>query len=145
MNDNAPERQETGQAVSAYKRLLKTYLDRRPSGTRQRIAAALGTHKSFVSQITNPNYRVPLPAQHVATIIRLCHFSLEERRAFLDAYRSAHPGQPVFPEEVPSAVGRVLEIEIPAFEDAALQQEVVEAIEEMARRIIDLAQNKGGA
>ena len=145
MNDGAPERQETGQAVSAYKRLLKTYLDRRPSGTRQRIAAALGTHKSFVSQITNPNYRVPLPAQHVAAIIRLCHFSQEERRAFLEAYRSAHPGQPVFPEEVPSAAGRILEIEVPAFEDAERQQEVVEAIEELARRIITLAQSKGGS
>ena len=143
--DSAAERQDTGQAVSAYKRLLKTYLDRRPSGTRQRIAAALGTHKSFVSQITNPNYRVPLPAQHVATIIRLCHFSLEEKRAFLEAYRSAHPSQAVFPEEVPSADARIMEIEVPGFEELARQQEVVEVIEEMAKRIISLAQNKGGS
>jgi hypothetical protein len=45
----------------------------------------LGTHKSFISQITNPTYRVPVPARHVAAIMRICHFVPEERRAFLDA------------------------------------------------------------
>ena len=38
---------------------------RRPSGTRQKMAAATGTHPSFISQITNPGLRVPLPAQHM--------------------------------------------------------------------------------
>ena len=41
-------------AVAAYKRILADVLDRRPSGTRQRLAAALGKNRSFVSQITNP-------------------------------------------------------------------------------------------
>ena len=140
MTDAAEDRPDTGQAVGAYKSLLKTFLERRPSGTRQRIAEALGTHKSFVSQITNPNYRVPLPAQHVASIMKICHFSAEERRAFLAAYRKAHPQQAVFPEEV-AAGRRVLQIEIPGFDDPKRQAEVAEAIEELARRLIALARN----
>ncbi|MDJ0971834.1 MAG: hypothetical protein QNJ06_18205 [Kiloniellales bacterium] len=141
MNETAEDRPDTGQAVGAYKSLLKTFLERRPSGTRQRIAEALGTHKSFVSQITNPNYRVPLPAQHVASIMKICHFSPEERRAFLAAYRKAHPQQAVFPEEVAATGRRVVQIEIPAFDDPKRQAEVAEAIEELARRLIALARN----
>ena len=41
-------------AVSAYKRMLLGVIDRRPSGTRQRLATALAKNRSFVSQITNP-------------------------------------------------------------------------------------------
>ena len=145
MNDAAEDRPDTGQAVGAYKGLLKTFLERRPSGTRQRIAEALGTHKSFVSQITNPNYRVPLPAQHVASIMKICHFSPEERRSFLAAYRKAHPQQAVFPEDVTTTGRRVLEIEIPAFENPKHQAEVAEAIEEMARRMIALARKNEGS
>ena len=44
-------------AVAAYKQILRECIDRRPSGTRQKIALALGKHKSFVSQMTNPAYR----------------------------------------------------------------------------------------
>ena len=137
----AEDRQEAGQAVAAYKRLLKTYLDRRPSGTRQRIAEALGTHKSFVSQITNANYRVPLPAQHVETIFKICHFSAEEKRVFLEAYHSAHPSQAVLVEDGAPGGRRTLEIEVPAFRSAERQAEVIEAIQEMASRMISLAQD----
>jgi hypothetical protein len=77
--------------VQTYKRLLRDVLDRRPSGTRQRLAHALERNRSFVTQITNPAYAVPIPAPHVATIFEICHFSALERAAFLDAYRRAHP------------------------------------------------------
>ena len=40
-------------------------LDNRPSGTRLKLAAALGKNRSFVTQITNPAYPVPIPAQHL--------------------------------------------------------------------------------
>ncbi len=141
MSDLIEQRQEAGEPVAAYKRLLKRYIDRRPSGTRQRIAAALGTHKSFVSQVTNPNYRVPLPAQHLATIMRICHFSPEEEHAFLSAYRSAHPGQ-AGEAHAPEETGRyVLQIEVPAFKDPKRQKEVIEAIREMAARMVMLARN----
>ncbi len=106
MAERAEERSEPDHAVAAYKRLLKAYLDRRPSGTRQKVAEALGTHKSFVSQITNPNYRVPLPAQHVGTIAKICHLSPEEMREFLAAYREAHPSQaPAAREDRATGVG----------------------------------------
>ena len=53
-------------------------LDRRPSGTRQRLADALGKNRSFVSQITNPAYQTPIPAQHFDPIFEICHFSAQE-------------------------------------------------------------------
>ena len=128
--------------VAAYKRLLRAYLDRRPSGTRQRLAAALGTHKSFVSQITNPAYRVPLPAQHVARIMAICRFSPEEREAFLAAWRAAHPEQPSGPESSgpESSDDGVVRIEVPEFGDPARRREVAELIRDMAERIIALAE-----
>ena len=55
-------------AVAAYKRLLAAILERRPSGTRQRLAAALAKNRSFVSQITNPAYPTPIPASHLARL-----------------------------------------------------------------------------
>lgn len=81
-------------AVAAYKKMLSDVIDRRPSGTRQRLAAALGKNRSFVSQITNPTYAVPIPAAHLDIIFEVCHFSLEERRNFISAYLLAHPNRP---------------------------------------------------
>ena len=60
----------------------KQVLDNRPSGTRQRLAKALGKNRSFISQIANPAYPVPIPAQHLETMFELCHFSQDERRDF---------------------------------------------------------------
>jgi len=125
--------------IAAYKRLLKAYLDRRPSGTRQRIAQALGTHKSFVSQIANPAYRVPLPAQHVPTILKICHFSPEEERAFLEAYRRAHPTQEHAAQPPAKGGPELLRIEIPDLGDPLRQRKVAETIQELAQRIIALA------
>jgi hypothetical protein len=89
------EPQPQGQgAVAAYKKILSDVIDRRPSGTRQRLAAALGKNRSFVSQITNPAYAVPIPAVHLDIIFEVCHFSLEERRNFISAYLLAHPNRP---------------------------------------------------
>ena len=71
--------------VAAYKRLLQEYLDRRPSGMRLQIARAMGKHRSFVSQISNPGYQVPIPARHLGLIFEICHFSPQQRAAFLKA------------------------------------------------------------
>ena len=78
-------------AVAAYKRLLAAIIDRRPSGTRQRLATALAKNRSFVSQITNPAYPTPIPASHLAQIFELCHFSAAERQEFTRLYARAHP------------------------------------------------------
>ena len=77
--------------VAAYKTILKEVLDNRPSGTRSRLAAALGKNRSFVTQITGPAYPVPIPASHIDVILDICHFPPEARRRFLEAYERAHP------------------------------------------------------
>ena len=82
------------EAVAIYKRLLAAVIDLRPSGTRQRLAAALGKNRSFISQITNPNYLTPIPARHLDTLFEICHFSAEEKRRFIEAYTRAHPNRP---------------------------------------------------
>lgn len=78
-------------AVAAYKRLLAAIIDRRPSGTRQRLATALAKNRSFVSQITNPAYSTPIPASHLGQIFEVCHFSSAERQEFTRLYARAHP------------------------------------------------------
>ena len=77
--------------VAAYKQLLAAIIDRRPSGTRQRLASALAKNRSFVSQITNPAYATPIPANHIDVIFELCHFSPAEKRQFTELYHAAHP------------------------------------------------------
>ena len=79
------------EAVAAYKRMLAQIIDKRPSGTRQRLATALGKNRSFVSQITNPAYATPIPASHLGQIFEVCHFSAAERQAFMRLYTEAHP------------------------------------------------------
>ena len=68
--------------IAAYKAILRDVLDRRPSGMRQRLAEALGKNRSFITQIANPAYQTPIPAQHVHAIIQVCHFSAQERDKF---------------------------------------------------------------
>jgi hypothetical protein len=93
----APLAEETSEElVAAYKRILAAVLDRRPSGTRQRLAAALGKNRSFITQISNPAYSTPIPSNHVDIIFEICHFSPDERLRFTDAYGRAHPRRPAF-------------------------------------------------
>ena len=87
----AEEERTPPQAVAAYKRMLSAIIEKRPSGTRQRLAAALAKNRSFVSQFTNPAYVTPIPASHLAAIFEVCHFSPAERQAFLRLYALAHP------------------------------------------------------
>jgi len=125
-------------ALAGYKRLLQTLLDRRPSGTRGRLATALGTHKSFISQIANPAYKVPLPAQHLDTLFRVCRFTTAERRSFLDLYGRAHPK--ALAHDEPEA--RSIRIDLPAFSDPETAAMVEDAIRDHARRIIALASRR---
>ncbi|HEU0221045.1 MAG TPA: hypothetical protein VFR34_02395, partial [Paracoccaceae bacterium] len=113
--------------------------DRRPSGTRRKLAAAFGTHPSFVSQITNPALRVPLPAQHIPALFRICHFSAEERQSFLALYARAHPAQSLAIEELAESERDVLRIALPSFEDPERRAEVAALIRDFADRVIELA------
>jgi len=79
--------------IRAYKAVLSRVLETRPSGARQRLADALGKHRSFITQITSPSYSTPIPQKHLATIFSVCHFSPAERDSFMAAYQLAHPGR----------------------------------------------------
>jgi len=50
----APSPVDAEAAIRAYKSVLSTVIEQRPSGARQRLADALGKHRSFVTQITSP-------------------------------------------------------------------------------------------
>ena len=68
-----PEREDASRAeiIAGYKSLLRSCIERRPSGLRGRLAMALGKHKSFVSQIANPAYAVPIPAGDLPIIFEI--------------------------------------------------------------------------
>ncbi|MET4421132.1 hypothetical protein JEY40_38025 [Bradyrhizobium japonicum] len=121
--------------VAEYKIILRKVLDNRPSGTRLKLAAALGKNRSFVSQITNPAYLVPIPAKHVAVIFDVCHLSSAERAAFLDAYGRAHPGRLRAPHR--EARTRVIAVTVPELGDdkknRALEQLIVDLAAQLAR------------
>ena len=57
----------------------------------QRLADALGKHRSFITQIIGVTYPTPVPERHLNAIFSLCHFSPDEQRVFLKAYDAAHP------------------------------------------------------
>jgi hypothetical protein len=122
--------------LETYKEILRTVVDNRPSGTRQRLAEALGKNRSFISQIISPSYATPVPVQHLETIFHICHFAPLEREAFLDAYRAAHPGRL---EVVDSARPmRRLVVELPDLRDADLNARADHIIIGVARGITAL-------
>jgi hypothetical protein len=124
--------------VATYKQLLRKQIARRPSGIRRKIAAETGTHPSFISQLTNPALRVPLPAQHIPAIFRICHFSPEEQKAFLDLYARAQPAQ-FSSLDVLSEIERdVIRIPLPDLGDPALRHELESLIRDFAERAIAL-------
>jgi hypothetical protein len=132
MNDAAP-----GATVADYKAILQAVCDNRPSGTRGRLAVALGTNRSFVSQLVNPVYAMPIPAQHLETIFEVCHFSPAERTAFLAAYDRAHPGRRENGE--PAAGIRVISLTVPDLGSARRNQAVDAMIAEYVRHLVRLA------
>ncbi len=101
--------------VVAYKLVLKRVLDKRPSGMRHRLAKALGKNRSFVSQMANPAYATPAPAQHLEIIFELCHFSKAERTEFLAAYVRAHPRR--LPMVRPTRRTRTIALVVPDLHD----------------------------
>jgi hypothetical protein len=125
-------------AIAAYKSFLRGCIDRRPSGLRGRLAEALGKHKSFITQITNPAYRLPIPAGDLATIAEICHLSPAERERFLELYRLAHPDRPTAAEPQPQP--HELRIALPGFSRESTAREVEATIRTFAQRTIRLAQ-----
>jgi len=135
-----PEAPDRAEKIAGYKALLRSVIDRRPSGLRGRLAMALGKHKSFVSQITNPSYSVPIPATDLTTIFEICHLAPAEREQFLALYREAHPDRLQKPPRPPNAPHE-LRIALPQFQAEATAREVEAMILDFATRTIRLAQH----
>src|ERR1043166_5968173 len=134
---SSPAKPEAGApTVAAYKRVLQDVLERRPSGMRQRLAVALGKNRSFISQISNPTYPTPIPAQHVEAIFEICHFSPPERERFLDAYRQAHPQR--LRTLGHQDRGRRITLTLPDLEDEQKNRRLEAALADLAERIAQL-------
>ncbi len=135
------KRDDKSKLITSYKTVLKDIVDQRPSGLRRRLAQTLGKHKSFISQITNPSYRVPIPARDLQTIFDVCTFSTKERKIFLKFYNQAHathidlngPSDRVMMDVV---------ISLPAFENPVLARETEKLIRDFSARVIELARMK---
>jgi len=120
-------------AVAVYKRIFKEVLDSRPSGMRLRLATAIGKNRSFVSQISNPAYPVPIPAQHLNTIFEVCHFPPQAKAAFLRAYTRAHPRRIGRLTDGPH--DRALTLHLPDLGSAKKNAQLDTLLQEFARRL----------
>lgn len=125
--------------IAAYKTVLRQCLDRRPSGARQRIAIALGTHRSFVSQITNPADPTAIPARHVPILLEFVHPTEDERSNFTAAYEDAHPNALARAGNTTDATLRTVSVEIPALPDPAAQAALEDLIRMTAQRLAAIA------
>jgi hypothetical protein len=127
-------------AVADYKRILQQVLENRPAGTRLRLAEALGKNRSFISQIANPNYSVPIPAAHVERIFETCHFLAGEKVEFLSAYRRAHPHRA--PGNSGEARWREIVLRAPDLRDREKNKQLDELMKEMLQRVLRLMEGK---
>lgn len=125
-------------SISEYKSILRDCINKRPSGLRGKIARVLGTHKSFVSQITNPHDPTAIPARHVEPIVAACNLSAEEKVAFLEAYNQAHASASVqdFPDS--QEAFRNITVRVPVLKDPKKQEIVELLIQDTVRRLFNL-------
>ena len=127
-------------AVAEYKRIFKEVLDSRPSGMRIRLAHAMGKNRSFVSQISNPAYPVPVPVQHLNTIFEVCHFPPAAKQAFLRAYARAHPRRLGQLAKTPR--DRTLTLHLPDLGSARRNGKVDALLQEFAHRLTAILQEQ---
>jgi hypothetical protein len=127
------------EAVARYKSIFKAVLDNRPSGMRLRLAHVLGKNRSFISQIANPAYPIPIPVQHLNTIFEVCHFSPAEKAAFLDAYGRAHPRRAGRLGGVPRE--RTLTLHLPDLGSQKRNAQLDALLHDFVRRLITLLQD----
>ena len=139
MTRMAAGRGERQERIAAYKTTLRRFIDQRPSGIRRKIAEVTGTHKSFISQITNPSDATPLPARHIDSIFAVCHLSPEEKQAFLKEYHSAHPGHAGI-RNAPRRHTRTLQVQVPVLRDERKQKALESLIRDTVRRLCELVE-----
>jgi hypothetical protein len=128
------------EALAAYKVILRDVLDARPSGTRQRLAIALGKNRSFVTQMANAASLVPVPAQHLPTIFELCRFSHVQREAFLAAYHVAHPRRLM--SEIAPPHMRAVTLYVPDFGDTRKNRMLDNLLIEIAKNVAQMLRNE---
>ena len=145
MTESDPTPDVAPNAVSEYKRILAAVLENRPSGTRQRLALALGKNRSFVSQIVNAVYPVPIPARHLDTIFEVCRFPEKERLGFLDAYARAHPGRIEHHNSAKDQRLRPITVYVRDLGDVRRNREVDKLVADFAGRVAKLAGEKSGS
>ena len=133
--------QRESNAVAEYKRVLARVLENRPSGTRQRLAVALGKNRSFVSQIANPSYSTPIPVPHLEIIFEICLFPAHERKAFLEAYGRAHPGKLERTRHRKDHRLRPVTVYVPDLEDDAKNHALDRLLADIATRIGKLTED----
>jgi hypothetical protein len=139
--DKTPEPGSEG-AIRAYKTILSQVIDQRPSGMRQRLADALGKHRSFVTQISSPAYSTPIPSRHLPAIFSVCHFSPAERDHFLAAYHQAHPGK----MSVASGMRKTRHVSliVPDFGDDKQNAALDRAVNDFIQKITSITGKGGG-
>lgn len=140
MTDAAVDEAGEVGAVAEYKRIFKEVLDNRPSGMRLRLAHAIGKNRSFISQISNPTYPVPIPVQHLSTIFDVCHFPPSSRSAFLAAYARAHPRRMARLAEFPRE--RAVTLHVPDLGSGKRNGQVDALLQEFARRLSALLRDE---
>jgi hypothetical protein len=139
VSDKPEKPDENEDLIWAYKDLIRGYLAIRPSGLRKKISDAIGTNRSFVSQITNPNYRVPIPSQYIHTIMDLCHLSPVERAAFLNAYLAAHPANTELTKNKTSSKDNVYSIDLSSVSDEETRELIKRSLRVLAETLISLS------
>lgn len=127
-------------AVADYKRILQQVLENRPAGTRLRLAEALGKNRSFISQITNPNYSVPIPAAHLERIFATCHFLAEEKERFMAAYHRAHPNR--VPGGAAEGRWREVVVRVPDLRERDRNRQLDELVKDIVQRVVRLIEGK---
>ena len=142
MSDAADTISSEKVSVAAYKAIFKAVLDKRPSGMRLRLADALGTNRSFISQISNPIYGTPIPAQHLSAIFQLCHFSAVEQAAFLAAYEEAHPQRADHMKG--GSKERSVTLQVPSLGSAKKDGQLDSMLHEFVRHVAKSIQNLTG-
>ena len=140
MSEAALDQAGEASAVAEYKRIFKEVLDSRPSGMRIRLAHAMGKNRSFVSQISNPAYPVPVPVQHLNTIFEVCHFPPAAKQAFLRAYARAHPRRLSQLARTPR--DRTITLHLPDLGSPRRNGKVDALLQEFARRLTAILQEE---
>ena len=134
---NAPSRAVADPpSVAEYKRILQQVLENRPAGTRLRLAEGLGKNRSFISQIANPSYSVPIPARHIERIFEICHFLATEKAQFMEAYQRAHPDRA--PGNSGDSRWREIVLRVPDLRDRKKNKQLDDMMKEMLQRVLRL-------